>query len=133
MPRPAAVSAAATSRPPTESDALAFWLGDSAHWGFVHLHRGRGWHVRNAKGQALTGLPDVLMLLPRAGGPDLVVALEIKVGRDRLSADQRDALDRFARAGAVALVVRYGRPPGEGEVDQDAAVDLIEAELRRTG
>lgn len=117
----------------TEADALCFWLGDAAHWGFVRVYGGQGWHVRDARGQRLADLPDVLMVLPRPDGSALVAVLEIKIGRDALRPGQRDALDRFARAGAVALVVRYNRPPGEGEVDQDEAVRLIEEELGSDG
>src|SRR5262245_34935440 len=135
MPRrPAVVTA--DHRPATESDALAFWCGTKRRMGFAQGHKGRSWHVRNAKGQALADLPDVLMVLPRptppsgVTRPDLTVVLEIKINRDRLSDGQRDALARFARAGAVALVCRYGATCQPGEYTQDECVAIIEAVLR---
>ena len=119
----------------TEDDALCFWLGDKKHFGFAQAHGGRGFHIRKAKGQNVTGFPDVLMQLPfrrlvRDGEPsELTVAIEIKIADDTLRPEQREVLDRFERAGALAMVVRYGRLR-PGEVDQDQAVKMIEERLK---
>ena len=114
---------AAVATATKESDALAFWAD------FARAHGGVSWHIRDARRQNVVGLPDVLAVLPRRrGGPALIVAIELKIGNDRLKPAQFDALRRFAEAGAVALVVRYGtlRP---GEVTQDTAARLIEEAL----
>lgn len=109
---------------PTEEEAICFWLGDAKHFGFAPTRGGTGRHIRQAKGQNVAGLADVMMWLPKRDGTELRVCLEIKIGDDRVSDAQWEMLAREERAGALALVVRYGRLR-EGEVDQNEAVRLI--------
>jgi hypothetical protein len=119
---------AETDRHATEAQALAFWLGDKKHLGFVHARGGIGRHIRDGRGQHVAGIADVLMWLPKADGTALRVALEIKIGRDSLSSVQREVLEWERDSGALVLVCRYGtlRP---GEVSQDEAVRIIERML----
>lgn len=110
---------------PTEDDALAFWLGDRRRIGFAQLHGGIGWHVRDARGQNVVGMPDVLMVLPHGFRPTVSVlaGLEIKIGSDPVSDEQGRALDLlYAVPWAVAGIVRYPTPrPGEWTQDEAAA------------
>lgn len=112
----------------TEDDALAFWCGTKKRPGFAQLHDGIARHIRDGRRQNVAGIADVLMWLPKADGSALRVALEIKIGRDRISDVQRNVLAWEQASGALALVVRYGdvRP---GEMGQDEAVEAIERAL----
>lgn len=112
----------------TESEALAFWCGTKRRPGFADIHHGIARHIRDGRRQNVAGLADVLMWLPKQDGSALRVALEIKIGRDRISDVQRNVLGWEQASGALALVVRYGdvRP---GEMGQDEAVRVIEEAL----
>jgi hypothetical protein len=128
MPSSAPVSVAYDAST-SEAEALAFWLGTKRTPGFVQTHRGIGWHIRLGWRQNVTGFPDVLMLLPMPDLSTLLVALEIKIGDDRLRPAQRAALHRFSHVPqTVSGVVRYGRPRVD-EWTQDEAVAIIEAAL----
>lgn len=114
---------------PTEEEVICFWLGDKKHHGFAPTHGGTGRHIRQAKGQNVAGLADVLMWLPKRDGTELRVCLEIKIGDDRVSDVQWEMLAREERAGALVAVCRYGKCR-EGEMTQDECVAMIERALR---
>ena len=110
-----------------ESDALKFWED------YARCNYGIFWHVRDARGQNVEGMPDVLMVLPKWDGSSVLVALEIKCRRDRLRSAQREAVFALgAVAGSVVGVVRYGKKRDISplvEMTQDEAVSAIEQAL----
>jgi hypothetical protein len=72
------------------------------------------WHVRQAKGQALTGLTDVLIAVPPVFG-----AFELKTQRDRISAEQLRVAEVLARCDRfVSGVVRPVPKPDELSLDE---------------
>ena len=98
-------------------------LGD-----YVHSQNGVWWHVRNARGQHVVGLPDFLAVLPPRAhhAPGMFAALELKTTGDRITAEQRHALFLFDRA--TEIVSGVVRPvPGRSsiEVSLDDALELM--------
>jgi hypothetical protein len=92
--------------------AIADWLRQRGY-AFLHTpNEGKRsmWAARRLRREGMSaGVPDFL-LLSRAGGKPWVhvrgIAVEVKVGRDRLSPAQRDWFARLHAAGWAAIVAR---------------------------
>lgn len=69
-----------------------------------------GWtyaHIRDARGQHVTGLPDVIAVRAKTRtGPAEIIALELKRETGKTSKAQEHWLDLLRRAGVPAYVLR---------------------------
>lgn len=86
---------------------------------------GAGWlvaHVRDARRQRLTGLPDVIAVHPTRRR---LLALELKTRRGRVTPEQQAWLDALAAAGVEARVVR---PADWPSLERDVAGAATERE-----
>ena len=106
----------------TEAQMLKV-LGD-----YVHSQNGVWFHVRNARGQHLVGLPDFIAVLPPRDhhAPGQLAMFELKTQGDRISAEQRHALFLLERA--TEIISRVVRPvPGKSsiEISLDDALTLL--------
>lgn len=98
-------------------------LGD-----YVKSQNGVWFHVRNARGQNLTGLPDFLAVLPPRAhhAPGQFVAFELKTQGDRISPEQRHTMFLLERA--TEILSGVVRPvPGKSSIEMslDDALELM--------
>jgi hypothetical protein len=100
---------------PTEDDLLSPFA-DLERAGLAFT-----FHVRDARGQRLAGLPDVICIVPSTGR---VGMFELKTQRDRVSARQRAVMAALSCCHAV--VSGIVRPvPRVGEISLDEALALL--------
>ncbi len=87
---------------------------------FADLARAGGgmmFHIRDARRQNVTGLTDVLLILPPAIG-----FFELKTMRDSLRPDQGDLLDLLTRCDRIESGIVRPVPKQAGELTMDEAV-----------
>jgi hypothetical protein len=95
---------------PTEDDLLSPFA-DLERAGLAFT-----FHVRDARGQRLAGLPDVICIVPSTGRLGL---FEIKTQRDRLSPRQQAVIAALAQCRElVSGVIRPEPRPGELSLDE---------------
>ena len=94
---------------------------------YVQLEGGFFFHVRDARGQDLEGLPDVLVLLPprKAVAPGLIGLFEIKTQRDVVTNKQRQVLAVAEQATEVVSGVVRPNPKGLIELSLDDCLELL--------
>jgi hypothetical protein len=88
---------------------------------YTLLHRGRFFHIRDARGQELAGLPDALVFLPGVVG-----FIEVKTQRDRVTPAQAELL-RLLQTPATVVAAILRPVPKAGERSLDAVLALLEA------
>lgn len=89
-------------------------LAHSLGWAHLHVRRSIGKGRQWVTTTNVIGWPDLLLWHPTRAG---VIAVELKVGRDKLSADQEAALASLAAAGIDSYTWR--------PADLDAAIAIL--------
>lgn len=93
---------------------------------YVRAEGGYCFHVRDARGQALEGLPDVIALVPRSfHHPGIVGFFELKTQRDRVTSLQRNVLAVADQATEVVSAIIRPNPKTAAEVSLDDALELL--------
>jgi hypothetical protein len=73
----------------------------------VELRGGRCWHARDSRGQNLTDLPDLIIMLPDA---NMVVFIELKSQYRKLTEGQQTVLKHLSQCHEVMSLVVRPRP-----------------------
>lgn len=107
----------------TEGDML------STLEGYAQVEGGYCWHVRDARGQQVVGLPDTIILLPPkwhgARRPGTIGFFELKTQRDVLSPVQRHVLAMLGQASEIVSGVIRPQPKSLVEITLDDALLLL--------
>jgi len=95
---------------------------------YVQAEGGVFWHIRDARGQEVVGVPDVICILPprRGVAPGIVAFFELKTQADRVTVQQRHVL-RLADM-ATEIVAGIVRPNPRNqllEITLDDALTLL--------
>ena len=94
---------------------------------YVLTQHGYLWHVRDARGQELEHLPDVIALLPaRRHAPATLAFFEVKTQRDRVTPNQRHVIELADRVSEVVGAIIRPNPRNQRlEITLDEALELL--------
>lgn len=101
-------------RSPTEGEMLRVFFDLARSTG------GYAWHVRDARGQAVAGMPDLIVAVP-----PVLALYELKTQGDRTSPLQADVLETIEQCSLVFSGVVRPVPRTPDEMTIDEAVRLI--------
>jgi hypothetical protein len=106
----------------SESDMLTL-LRD-----YVEAEGGVFWHIRDARGQEVVGVPDVICILPprRGVAPGIVAFFELKTQKDRVTVQQLNVLRLADMATEVVAGIVRPNPRSQFlEITIDDALELL--------
>jgi hypothetical protein len=84
------------------------------------------WHVRDARGQNVEGMPDTIILIPRSfAHPGVAAFFEIKTQRDKASVLQQQVIFVAGTITEVAAGIIRPVPKHPTEITLDEALELL--------